>query len=549
MDTTEERRAETLARPSAAQYEWQDMELGLIIGWVPKLNWEAFEKTGAEPWDLELQKAAAATIRADEYDPAQWVRSAKELGAKYMVVGLNGPMGLHGWRSEYGALNFAYSRYPADDPRGDPLGTLAKECRKEGIRLGVYMTGRTECFGAVDGGITKDPARQEEYTKLYRGWITEILSKYGEIAELWFDGSLVLEIGDLIKKYAPNAIIFQSKFANIRWVGQEQGYASDPAWNSLSRLDGVTGVATQRHGDPDGDCWMPLECDAKLRKKNWCYNMGSDNPLRPLEELMEMYYNSVGHGANLLINHAVAPNGRIPEEDMQRMKEFGEEIRRRFGHPIAVGSGEGETVELDLGGKHTVDHVVTMEEISEGERIRAYVIEGWNGSEWIRLTGGIAVGHKRIDYFKPFETDKIRIRALRHVGTPIIRSISAHCVGVTPKIPEPIVYDEVRVFEYGDELFDIVTNEAEFTFALDPFTPEAGQYHVSFRDWEGAAPLVVTDAWLTVRGVKMEQYVERGEDNEFNVFAPGKGVDMVFHAKIPPIDGRVKGSVYYYRMT
>ncbi len=549
MDMNEERRAATLARPSTAQYEWLDMELGMFLGWNPKIKDSLLAKVAAEPWNLELQKEAAGTIRCDDLDPAQWIRSAKELGAKYVVFGAKDCLGLCCWRSEYGAFNFSNSPYPEDDPRGDPVRFLAEECRKQGVRLGLYTTGRTDCMEAVDGGITKDPARQEEYTRLYRGWITEMLSKYGDVAELWFDGSLQLDIGDILKKYAPNAIIFQSKYANIRWVGQEQGYASDPAWNSLSRLDGITGVAIQRHGNPDGDCFMPLECDAKLRKRNFVYNMSPDNPLNPIEKLMDMYYNSVGHGANLLINHAPAPAGRIPDEDMERMKEFGEEIRRRFGHPIASRSGEGEIVELPLGKKTVIDHVVTMEELSGGERIRMYEIEGWDGEKWVHLANGVSVGHKKIDYFNPFETDKVRIRVLKHVGTPLIRSISAHYAGVTPKIPEPIVYGEVKIREYGDELFDIKDGDAEIVFDIGFYTPEAGQYHVSFRPYEGSLDLDIRDAWVTVQGVRMEHFVERGEGNEFNVFAPGANGDVLFHAKAQDGKGRFRGAVYYYRMT
>lgn len=177
--------------------------------------------------------------------------------------------------------------------------------------------------------------------------------------------------------------MFQSKYANIRWVGQEEGYASDPAWNSLSRVDGITGTATQTHGDPDGDAWIPLECDARLRD-SWLYSEAPNNKLNSLDKLMEMYYRSVGHGSNLLINHAPHASGRIRDEDMRRMKEFGDEIRRRFGHPIAQTSGEGTVVELDLGKKQQVDHVITMEEISGGERIRAYSIEGFDGVAWKR---------------------------------------------------------------------------------------------------------------------------------------------------------------------
>ena len=541
-------KAATLARPSAAQYAWQDMELGMFFHWFPDNAWNC-----GEPFDIEQQKKNAATLSCPDFDPAQWVQSAKDLGAKYIVFVAKHGYGLCRWRSEYGGFNFKYSKYPIDDIRADPLRSLADECRKNDIKLGIYLNASCDIFNIGDGGIARDPARQAEYTELYRGWLKEVLTQYGDMVEIWFDGSMMLEAGDILRQYAPNIIIFQSKYANIRWVGQEEGYASDPAWNTVSHLDGVTGVSIQRHGDPDGDCWMPLECDARLRR-DWGYNDDPANKLNSLDKLMDMYYNSVGHGANLLINHAPASTGRIRDDDMARMKEFGDEIRRRFGHPVAVGEGEGEIVELDLGGVKTIDHVITMEELSGGERIRAYSIEGLDPetNEWVRLTGGIAVGHKKIDFFNARALSKIRIHVLKSVGTPLIRSISAHYAGVTPKIPEPVAYGEVCVREYGTEMYEIGNNwDAELSISLDAFTKDAGQYRVSFRD-SGDQAVDIDRAWVVMDGVRYDSYVERvGDTSEFNLFVGGPKAQIDFHVHIRPRrDWKlVKGEVYYYRMT
>lgn len=533
-----------LARPSKAQYEWQDMEIGMFFHWFPKIN-GTWDDSRIETF--EHQKELAQTMDCPEFNPAQWVQSAKDLGAKYIVFVAKHGMGICRWRSEYGGLNFKYSPYK--NGNGDPLGELAEECRKQGIRLGVYLQGISQTYHTGGGGRAADPAKQSEYNTIYRGWLTEILSKYGEMVEVWFDGSITIEVGDIIKKYAPNAIVFQSKYANIRWVGQEEGYASDPAWNSLSRIDGVTGVATQAQGNPDGDVWMPLECDARLRR-DWDYNEDPGNKLNSLDKLMEMYYRSVGHGANLLINHAPHASGKIIDEDMQRMKEFGDEIRRRFGHPIANTSGEGTIVELDLGGKHKVDHVITMEEIAYGERIRAYSIEGFDGKCWKRLTGGISVGHKKIDFFKETELEKIRIKVLSNVGTPVIRSISAYYAGVTPQINEELNYGEIKIGEYGIEQYDLNTHKAQFNYELAPYTEDAGQYRISLRGKDGSARLEIENAWLEVNGIRCDEYVKRADgENEFDIFIGGASGSIVFKAESSVGEKPIQGAAYYYRIS
>ncbi|MDD6799092.1 MAG: alpha-L-fucosidase [Firmicutes bacterium] len=533
-----------LARPSKAQYEWQDMEMGMFFHWFPSIKGK---------WDdsrietFEHQKELAETMDCPEFDPAQWVQSAVDLGAKYIVFVAKHGRGICRWRSKYGGLNFKYSPYK--NGNGDPLGELAEECRKRGIRLGVYLQGISETYHTGQGGKTAVPEKQDAYNSIYRGWLTEILSKYGEMVEVWFDGSIMIEVGDIIKKYAPNAIVFQSKYANIRWVGQEDGFASYPAWNSLSRIDGATGIATHAQGNPDGDVWMPLECDARLRR-DWGYNDDPGNSLNSLDRLMGMYYRSVGHGANLLINHAPHPSGKIIDEDLKRMKEFGDEIRRRFGHPIAETSGEGMVVELDLKGKHKVDHVITMEEIGYGERIRAYCIEGFDGEKWVRLTGGISVGHKKIDYFNETELEKIRIKVLKNIGTPIIRSITAHYAGVTPEIMEEVHYGEVKVGELGIEQYDINTGIAKYTYEIDPYIKDAGQYRISFRCQKNYQKLEIENAWIEIDGIRYDEYVKRADgENEFDIFIGGLSDNIVFCAETTKGGRYIIGETYFFRVS
>ncbi|HUT56419.1 MAG TPA: alpha-L-fucosidase, partial [Phycisphaerae bacterium] len=264
---------------------------------------------------------------------------------------------------------------------------------------------------------------QERYNAMYRQQLTEVLTRYGEMFEVWFDGSNIVPVGDILKQHAPKAMIFQGPNATIRWVGNEDGVAPYPAWNSLSDADAKTGVATARQGNPDGAAWLPLECDARMRN-TWFWNTRNASTLKTVEQLMAMYYRSVGHGAVLLLNHTPDTTGQIPEADVRRGAEFGAEVRRRFGKPVAETEGQGDTVELTLPAPAIIDHVVTMEDIREGERVREYAIEGWSAARWQPLCKGTAIGHKKIGQFAPIEVLRIRLRCTQAAGTPHIRKMA-----------------------------------------------------------------------------------------------------------------------------
>jgi hypothetical protein len=164
----------------------------------------------------------------------------------------------------------------------------------------------------------------------------------------------------------------------------------------------------------------------------------NEKNLKSLDELIEIYYKSVGRGTVLLLNSAPDTTGLIPEADMKLYRQFGDEIRRRFGKSIAETEGKGDIVELDLGSKQEIDHSIIMEDIAFGERVREYVIEGLNDEQWFEIARGISIGHKKIDRFEPVRVSKIRFRNVRSAAPPVIRKMSAYLVGDTT------VYDKLK---------------------------------------------------------------------------------------------------------
>ena len=179
-------------------------------------------------------------------------------------------------------------------------------------------------------------------------------------------------------------------------------------------------MATAEHGDPQGAVWLPNECDARMRD-TWFWNTKNAATLKSVDELMDMYCRSVGHGAVLLLNQTPDPTGQIPAADIRRGAEFGAEIRRRFGGSLAETSGKGETVELLLPEPAIIEHCISMEDIAAGERVREYVLEALVDGQWKELTRGTAIGHKKIDQVSPVRAAQVRLRAVRSADEPLIR--------------------------------------------------------------------------------------------------------------------------------
>jgi alpha-L-fucosidase len=383
MASTENRMNPNLAKPTLAQVAWQGLELGMFIHWSPG----TYENTTSGHDSL---KTPLSIIDPQGLDTEQWVDVAEAMGAKYIVLVAKHVGGFCLWQTQ--TTDYGIRNTPWRGGKGDIVKDLSESCRRRGLRLGVYLSPRDDYFGAKTGGICATPEKQEAYGRMYLQQLTELLTRYGEMCEVWFDGSNVVDVGDILARHAPEAMVFQSRYATIRWVGNEDGIATYPAWNTVSRADAASGVATNQHGTPDGEAWLPLECDARIRA-NWFWTQDNEKTLKSLEQLMTMYYRSVGNGAVLLLNHTPDTRGRIPEPDAARAAAFGNEIRRRFGTALAETTGSGEHLELPLDGRRLVDHVIIMEDIAQGERIRVYTVEGWDGAAWQILCRGTAVGY------------------------------------------------------------------------------------------------------------------------------------------------------------
>ena len=329
-----------LARPTPQQYAWQEQERIMFVCLDP-CTWQGRE--------YDNHSTPLSAINPTQLDTDQWCRAAKLWGAKEILFVAKHTGGFCWWQTETTKYGIKHAAWKSG--KGDVLAELSASCRKQGLNLGIYVYPGDDTWDAPmgSGGRTKDPTKQEAYNKVFRQQLTEVLTRYGKIAEVWFDGSCAIDVSDILKQHAADAVIFQGPQATIRWPGTESGRLPYPAWNSLLSKDLKTGVATAAHGNPDGDAWAPLEADTTLYNHNWFWSAANEAKRKSLDELMDIYYKSAGRGGVLLLNSTPNTNGLIPDGDLKLYEAFGQEIERRFSRPVAEITGQrGTSVELAL---------------------------------------------------------------------------------------------------------------------------------------------------------------------------------------------------------
>ena len=425
-----------LPRPTPEQAAWQDLELGLFF----HFDISVFTDGGEGDWPRQ------GHLDPSLYNPTQlstdqWLAAAKAMGAGYTVFVAKHCTGFISWQSDAYPYGVRQSKWR--NGKGDVVADYVASCRKCGIQPGIYCSMPANAYCEVFDnckvkGISgpRDP-RQVEYRQRAERLVTELWGNYGPLTYIWFDGGTLPpdqggpDLVPILKRLQPHAVTFQgppdNPAGNTRWPGNEQGVTGYPSWSTVARAN------DEGAGNPAGKVWQPGECDAPLRNHAWFWHPKQENKIRSVEELLEMYYGSVGRGCNLILNGNIDRDGLVPAADVQRLKEFGDEIRRRFGKSLAETEGRGNVVELALPKPTAIDHVIVMEQITAGQRVRQYVIEGLVGDRWAELAQGQSIGHKRIERFRPVEVAKIRFRATEAAAEPMIRKLAVYYVGATAR--------------------------------------------------------------------------------------------------------------------
>ncbi|MGL4852511.1 MAG: alpha-L-fucosidase, partial [Phocaeicola sp.] len=487
--------------PTKAQLRWHNYERTMFIHFGPA-TWQHRE--------YDNLTTPIESMNPTELDTDQWCEVAMSWGAKMILFVAKHTGGFCWWNTstvDYNVMNTPYGK--------DVMAELQKSCKKYGLDMGVYVYPGDDSFGAPigSGGITKDPSRQEEYNRVFRQQISEVLENYGTMREIWFDGNCNIDISDIIEQHTQKAVVFQGPHASIRWMGNEDGCSPDPNWYTLSKEDLATGVATAIHSTANGDAYAPTEADVPFLKNGghkWFWAPDTDNLMMTVDQFVDLYYKSVGRGSVMLMNATPDTTGLIPQSHVARYAEFGAEIEERFGQSIAKAKGKGKSIHVKLKKSTLIDHVILQEDLKYGQRVLSYTIEGLTeADQWIELYKGTSIGHKKIDFFKAASVKSVRILFDSYKAEPMIKNVELFFVN------KEMVLNASKQEEYKVGSWDKDSYNSEwklFEVDITKYVNNIGEYELSFRtiagDYTKPSGLEFADFSIEMYGNKNHNAIE-----------------------------------------
>jgi alpha-L-fucosidase len=435
--------------PNQAQLAWQEAELGVIFHY----DLHVFDGEKYNQVHNRISPVRDYNIfNPTNLDTDQWIRAAKAMGAKFALITATHETGFALYQSDVNPYCLKAVKW--QNGQGDIVRDFVNSCRKYGIQPGIYIGIRWNSFFGVHnfqvqgvGGFREN--RQKYYNTMVEGMVRELCTRYGPLFEIWFDGGAdhpdrgAPDVLPIVKEHQPQCLFYHNaQLAEARWGGSESGTVPYPCWATFPfpAADGVTypiihanDFQLLKHGDPDGPYWMPAMSDAPLRGFNgrheWFWEPEDEPHIFPLENLLDMYYRSVGHNSTLILGLTPDPDGLLPASDVDRLAEFGVELSRRFTNPLASTQGESHEIQIDLPETVMVNQVVLQEHISEGERVRKFHLEYFAQGRWIPFYEGSCIGHKHIARFDPLRTSGVRIRISKAIAEPKIKKFALYHIG------------------------------------------------------------------------------------------------------------------------
>lgn len=449
------------AVPSDRQLEWHELEYYMFVHFTVNTFTD-------KEWGYGDEKESE--FNPSEMDCRQWARIAKESGMSGIIITAKHHDGFCLWPSEYTEHSVKNSTWK--DGKGDVIRELKAACDEYGLQMGVYLSpwDRNSAAYGTPG-----------YLVYYRNQLRELLTGYGDIFEVWFDGA---NGGDgyyggaremrhidnktyydwsnthsIVRELQPRAVMFSDAGPDVRWVGNEKGMGSLTNWCLLDRDEMYPGgdfAAILGEGHENGKYWVPAEVDVSIRP-GWFYHQSQDSLVRRPENLMELYYSSVGRNSNLLLNVPPDKRGLIHENDIAALKGFRVLLDREFSQNVSLGKearssssrgkdynagnvtdGDPETywttkddvtsgdIIIDLGQATEVNRIAIREYVRLGQRVQEFNVSAYIDGEWVRLIDGTTIGHKIIRKFPVVKTSKIRFSVVRSKACPVISAIDLY---------------------------------------------------------------------------------------------------------------------------
>ena len=435
--------------PTSQQVEWQIMEMNFLVCFGPNTF------TGME-WGLGTE--AEDVFNPENLDCRQWASIARDAGFKGMIIVAKHHDGFCLWPNPESTHTVAQS--PWKDGKGDVLKELSDACAKEGLKFGVY----------ISPWDRNDPHYgTPEYNDVYVRTLESVLDgRYGEIFEEWFDGACregpngkrqVYDwdrFHETVLKYQPRAIMFSDVGPGCRWVGNESGVAGRTSWSTFSPEGFTPGAGsppsdTLNTGNVHGSSWIPSETDVSIRP-GWFWKESENDKVKSLEELLDIYYTSVGRNSLLLIGLPPDATGRVNKADSLRLMEFRAALDEIFKDDLASSARVKATAErgrrfragnildgnydsywaapdgvtsasltFDLGKQKTFNRILVQEYIPLGQRVRSFTVEAlMPDGNWKEIASETTIGYKRIIRTEEVTAEKIRLNITDSFAPPVI---------------------------------------------------------------------------------------------------------------------------------
>jgi alpha-L-fucosidase len=404
-------------QPTPQQLAWQDLEFGLFHHFGMNTFTDREWGDGTED---------PALFDPSDLDCRQWARAARQAGARYAILTAKHHDGFCLWPTQ--TTEHCVRRSPWRAGRGDVVHDFVDACRAEDILPGLYCSPwdrNATCYG--------DPVA---YSAFYTAQLRELCGNYGPLVAIWFDGAGSegypydwTQIMSTVRELQPDAVVFNLGDPDIRWGGNESGFGSPDLWNVVSQAraeEGWVSGAAELAGEGS---YLPAEMDTTMSDAGWFWHPDTGTRIRSLEELVGVYYRSVGHGANLLLNLAPNRAGRLDEAEKSRLYELRASLTRRFGSAAGWATDGHGVLEIAFRAPALLARFEAMEDLRLGEHIRAWVLEAEAGRTrsghvvWHRLAAGRALGHKRLGDFAPIRTPRARLRVEEALGHVRLRSL------------------------------------------------------------------------------------------------------------------------------
>ena len=402
-------------KPLPRQLAWQQLETTAFLHFTVNTFTDKEWGDGTE---------SPAIFNPTKLDARQWIRTLRDAGFRMAIITAKHHDGFCLWPSKL--TEHSVKNSPWKNGKGDVVRDVADACREFGLKFGVYLSpwDRHEARYGTDA-----------YNDYYKAQLRELLTNYGPVSEVWFDGAkgenaknMTYDFAGywaLVRELQPQAVMFSDVGPDVRWVGNEAGNAGETCWSTITTDGMAPGVADSKYlnrGDPLGKLWIPAETDVSIRP-GWFYHPAEDAKVRSAQNLVNLYYQSVGRNSLLLLN--VPPNreGLLSEPDVLSLKAFRQILDKTFKtNRVAknpkltdkqlntfVPLSATQPLTIDLDGEQTFDRIMIQENIANGQRIAAGRIDVWSGTDWQPLQSFATVGYKRLLRFPAVRASRIRL--------------------------------------------------------------------------------------------------------------------------------------------